>query len=775
MKNKRNIIARRSRDAAGEPGKNEKFAAALMIAAVVLFNLYITAPLMNNGVNDAGDDLYHMSQAHYLKKLILEEHMIFGVVDSFGAGYPWFNTHQFLMYATEAGISIISLDRISILDAHKLLLILFYSLFPVGIYYLLIKFGQPPTLAGTGALLAATPISGWGHTITSYFIIGLSSQAMGGFLFPFAAGSFHELITTGRGHMKTAFLCVMTAFAHPYYGYFLAFTSIIDIAVHIVGKRRKEAFSAVKYAAMAGIVGLLLAVFWLYPLSEAMKYAPRNLEMQAVKNSFSLKMAATYYFNGGLLDVSNNFGDLNDKNFRWPINTASGRLPVLTVLSILGVVYSLVWMTRFRAVCVLGLIVSFVLLVGSDDIPVLGYLPMSEHANPKRTIYLFEFFAILLSAVSAHMILKNIYSVAERFIGMKAAALVVALILIGVIYTPYYERMKLARTAVNTLSYWMPSFNAIGREIKKDGFDGREFGDDEVDVKSATVILSQPWLTDTPSFRRIYCTRFWGAMFDFPNVFRMFNVRYLITGPDKAIPPRMKPIMTEIWNNRLYRLYRVEGDFGPGFISHKKPVLVLSTESGWRVISEVWLHYYKNNTNGDYMPYLVEYLGQDIESDGYSQLMQYDMRIPKNIESLFSGRLARYNGSKERHKLVRDVMKDGKKVASKDVITTLAHTPNRFVADVETDKPGLMVYKTTYHPNWKAIVDGKKYDTLRVSPEYPAVFIEPGEHTVEFRYEQSALQQMLNIISFATLLYVLAPANVIRTAAGKRISSLLRL
>ena len=85
----------------------EGLAAVLMVSISIIFNLYITLPLMNNGVNDSGDDSYHVSQAFYLKKLILQDHTVMGVVTAHGASYPWFNSHQFLMYFTEATINIL--------------------------------------------------------------------------------------------------------------------------------------------------------------------------------------------------------------------------------------------------------------------------------------------------------------------------------------------------------------------------------------------------------------------------------------------------------------------------------------------------------------------------------------------------------------------------------------------------------------------------------------------------------------------------------------------
>jgi hypothetical protein len=738
--------------------KKAKLASLIMLSAAVIFNLYVTYPVMSPGVNDAGDDLHHVSQAYYMKKLIVEEHTIFGVVHSYGVGYPWFNTRQFLIYAAEAAVNLLSFDSISLLDAHKGLLMLLYSFFPLGVYYMLDKYRQPPILCGIGALLAPLPISGWGNTLDAYFAIGLTSQVAGAFLFPFALGSFHQLITEGKGPRKTALLYVLTLFGHPYYGNFLIITSTLDVAIHMFRKSRPEAVKIMKYAATAGTIAFLLVVFWAVPLPETMKYAPRSFQMQAVKGAFNLQNATKYLIDGELLDVTNNFGDETDKNMRWPNNTNRGRLPVLTALGMLGLIYAAAKRDRFLILCAAGFIISFVLILGIDDIPLLKYVPMAEYFNAKRTIYLLEFFTICLSASSLHWVMSGAYSLSKRINAQAVGAAFAAAILIGTLYTPYNERMLSADKAVNTLNNWIPNYDAMRAAIKEDGIDGRTHSDDDT-IKGAPQVLSQPWLLDTPNMRRIFATRFWGNPLDYPNVLGLFNIRYYMTGPGAVIPEASRPILTNIYKDRIFRLYRVEGDYGYLALSHKKPDLLESSEDGWRTISEVWLHYYKNNSQKDSMPLIVEDMGQEIDKDMYSTLLKFDKEPDGSLLEAFNGRV--YNGTAQPHNTIRTVLKDSKRVDAKDSIRVVSRTQDRILAVVETDKDALLTFKVEYHPNWRAIVDGTTYETLRATPEFPAVFIKPGRHMIEFRYEQSLFQKFLNLVSFATLLYVLMPLSML--------------
>ncbi|MFH0862973.1 MAG: DUF6541 family protein [Candidatus Altiarchaeota archaeon] len=737
-------------------------ASLLMVAAAIAFNLYITLPLMSFGLNDAGDDGYHISQAYYLKKMIVEDHTIFGVVNAQGAGYPWNNNHQFLMYLTEALINIISFDRISLIFAHKGLLVVFYSFYPAGVYFLLRKFRQAPLVCGLGALLAPLPISGWGHTTNAYFVIGLSSQAMGAFMFPFALGSFHEALTEGKGQRRAGLLYILTLFAHPYYGFFLCFLSVVDLAIQLARRSMDEMLSIVRNAAYAGVIGLLLGAFWLVPLPTALEYVPRAIHMQTARTAFSPMMEAKAFIGGELLDVSNNFGGPKDKNLRWPVNTGRGRLPILTALTIIGLGYALVRRDRFSIFCLLVFGMSMVLMIGESGLSTLEYLPFADHANPKRFIFVFDLFAVLLSAQALHMILDKSFGFLTRYVNNIAAFAVCGMLLAVVVYTPYNERMLSAKKDVNLISYWLPSFEKIRNAIDSDGLDGRMYGDGETGVNTAPIIFSQSWLLDNPYMRRIYVTRFYGNLMDYPNIFRLFNIRYMLMGAGQKLTDVMEPMTEQLYKDRLYRLYRVDGDFGYLSMNHKKPALVATSEEGWREISETWIRYYKNASNPDHMPLLVQYGGPDVSAEDYSQLILYDRTVEPSVYSGFGNRTL---VTTVLNTLVKAAIKDSKKGKVSDSIDVVSHKGQSIRANVESDG-GLLVLKYTYHPNWRAYVDGREEKTMQASPEFPAVFLSPGRHEVEFRYEKAPWQKALDMVSALTLLFVLIPSWALDRASS---------
>lgn len=62
--------------------------------------------------------------------------------------------------------------------------------------------------------------------------------------------------------------------------------------------------------------------------------------------------------------------------------------------------------------------------------------------------------------------------------------------------------------------------------------------------------------------------------------------------------------------------------------------------------------------------------------------------------------------------------------------------PSRFTAalDVATDGPRAVLLSVSWHPWWRAFVDGARVPALRVSPEMLAAEVAPGQHTLTFQF-----------------------------------------
>ncbi|MDQ3299926.1 MAG: YfhO family protein [Myxococcota bacterium] len=58
------------------------------------------------------------------------------------------------------------------------------------------------------------------------------------------------------------------------------------------------------------------------------------------------------------------------------------------------------------------------------------------------------------------------------------------------------------------------------------------------------------------------------------------------------------------------------------------------------------------------------------------------------------------------------------------------------VAEVDATKPSTLVARESWHPRWRAYVDGREVTIRRVTPDFPAIDVPAGKHVVAFRFER---------------------------------------
>jgi len=58
------------------------------------------------------------------------------------------------------------------------------------------------------------------------------------------------------------------------------------------------------------------------------------------------------------------------------------------------------------------------------------------------------------------------------------------------------------------------------------------------------------------------------------------------------------------------------------------------------------------------------------------------------------------------------------------------------VAEVEDQGPTTFMIRESWHPRWHAYIDGDETRVLRVTPDFPAVNVPAGKHTIEMRFER---------------------------------------
>ena len=76
---------------------------------------------------------------------------------------------------------------------------------------------------------------------------------------------------------------------------------------------------------------------------------------------------------------------------------------------------------------------------------------------------------------------------------------------------------------------------------------------------------------------------------------------------------------------------------------------------------------------------------------------------------------------------------------------------NYFAADVTVERDSMLLLKATYHPNWRATIDGVKTDTVMLMPSFVGVRLPRGDHKVRIEYRPRRLRMILLGLGLLTL------------------------
>ncbi len=83
------------------------------------------------------------------------------------------------------------------------------------------------------------------------------------------------------------------------------------------------------------------------------------------------------------------------------------------------------------------------------------------------------------------------------------------------------------------------------------------------------------------------------------------------------------------------------------------------------------------------------------------------------------------------------------------------------VAELDVEAPTTFTIRESWHPRWHAYLDGEEIPVRRVTPDFPAVDVPPGKHTLEMRFERPWWAQAV------WLLWPLAPLAAFYAQGGR--------
>jgi hypothetical protein len=227
-------------------------------------------------------------------------------------------------------------------------------------------------------------------------------------------------------------------------------------------------------------------------------------------------------------------------------------------------------------------------------------------------------------------------------------------------------------------------------------------------------------------------------------LYNLFNVRYVVAPPDISPQPFWKLIdQTPSW--KLYTV-ATDGYFATGGLSS-----VVETKKEYYVnLVRLWLQ--SDYPTNKVFPELTFHHDVMMSSPRPAFQMIDEATYKTRDNKVFGlfGDIPKYEAPKP------NVTLTGPEETDHDMIfkTTVKVGPS-------CDKC-LVILKQSFHPEWKAWVNGKPATNINIFPFYSAVQVStPGENTVEFRYEPSFFKVLTLTLGSMLFIILYVPWTVI--------------
>lgn len=407
--------------------------AVVLTAAFWAFHLQ--SDVLSGTQNRAGDNTAHLLAQHWI------DHAVEVDDNPFGPLGIDFGTPLLQFYQPLHGLLSVTVSRVTSLElstVHSHIVAILFSLSPFSLCFLFRRIGLSKWASATAAVVSLTSVSSFSSSFEAYYSVGLATQALAFFLFPLFIGSLVGVLRRESGIASAALLLGFSLLAHSMMAVYI-FLCVILLVVTMPASWKKNW----KRAAVVGILGVVIASFWLVP------FIHNTSQFRQVSTDHDNSTGPAWWFNGvtktELFELATTgrlwdgprsverqrpqLDDLSDRNdlFR----SKRVRPPVLTLMVLAGVVASLLRLKRASRRFVLGgFVLSLGLYVGPDDFPLLRLVPFIEQIQVFRTIYLLEIFSFGLVAVAVHEILVFVSCLVRRIGGPVVVSASVAAVVV---------------------------------------------------------------------------------------------------------------------------------------------------------------------------------------------------------------------------------------------------------------------------------------------------------------------------------------------------------
>ncbi len=708
------------------------------LACIILFNLFFTASLLGEGFPNGGDAVGHYD-------LVVNTMDVLSIFFSTGElrlwnqdyyfGFPLFFFYAPLPYVFLAGLSFIT--TINALFLLKLSIVLFFSFFPLVIYMAarLMELEEKWALCIAFFSTSLSSATVFGLEYYAFFATGLFSQLWATVLFPIAFAFSYRYFVLKKGNpFYSVFFFYLTFISHLFVGLIAGMSiGLLFLLSFFFQKERKQ---LLLNGSILFLFFFLSISFFVIPYFFNQDYFGNiSFDLQRKEQGFGFVQTMSLLLEGELLDYSFSFS----------------RVPVLTLLFFFGTMVSFFW-KEFREkynplslFLFIAFVFSITAVAGKTSFSIFDKLPVLSTLQTFRFIFLFHFVALFYIGIA----LWWFWALLERWKHMNLFFVLLFLFAAPV----FYERMQTFKeySIIHDLSA-EPAYWRVVTAIKESPLNKRIYIPPSTDLLNHPQQLQAlPLLTGNP----IFISASIGAHDSFSAYYAklplsydladLFAVDFLIEGRDNNItlsttkepasyfsvvsvpfavnaPARdaRELIIAWLFSNASLAGHYMEIE------TLEKPIVFTAIKNNKNFIALVetgtdFAHSISGHIYFDKAPTMIVQLqNASFEISSYNYFQEYTSLHPM-----------RTCGKVQQEQYARGYY-------------------NATVSVLEEDC--FVLFKMSYHPEWKVFVDDNEEQLRMLSPSFMGVAVPLGTHEIIFSYEIFWWRIMLGILGIVSLL-----------------------
>lgn len=683
------------------------------------------APEYLAGGFPTGDDSssHIVSIAELTRRLAAAEFHLWN--PNFNQGFALAHFYQPLPYFVSAFTALLAGGPEQAGLAYKLWVVVLLTLMPWAFFLACRRlfFGRFAAIAAAMMFFALATKSRYGLSFGAFFGLGLYSSIFATVFLPLALAESIRYVS-GRGRLVTACLLVVGLyFSHSFLGVALVpFVFVGGLTFSGWRQWRAVSFQLLK---LGGSVGILTA-FWTVPMLLTMPYmggwpwgSSDHMHGLGLVKAFKTLLA----------------GDLTDHK----------RLPWILAFFCIGWFCGFLRQQRSRQQRFLlwALLVALVFLSGRASFgPLVNMLYPPNLTIPLERYLMFaEFFAVLVAASGMGSLL--LYLRINRRVSTGMSYVLLAQLGLPFLLFSYEHIDHGLQTRPD--SQRVRELEQLSQVLAQDSATGRYFTHGKLGLKSHWDMYLPALLSGKPGGVSYGAGYHDGPGFFFWDKIRvidrsttkelleLYNIRYLIT--DSAHQPERLPAR-RLFQSRGLNLFKIHGNYG--YFSLVPTPRIVATDSP---------------------RYAREVLSSWLTADFRAQKTYLRLREPIGLRLPFADPSPTVGRLSPRSLAISGAEKLAPITTSKVYFEEAHRWHYSARIKVGDDQPWL-VFKMAAHPFWRAEVDGKVAPIYYVAPAMMGLPLTPGEHIVQFSYQQPVWQGLLLLIGLLFAVFLILPTRI---------------